>query len=132
MRTSDAVPLLDQVQLLQLPQNVHTVVEEVDDDWDEHTKGEAPSGSCCCPAVGGVAAACQHRQPVEADKVARRILGVSAGGNREQPVRQSKVLPVRTLCVGGGGERRTVEDQQEHHEGRQVQKLAPALAGIRL
>ena len=36
------------------------------------------------------------------------------------------------VCAGGGGERRTVEDQEKHHEGPQVQELAPALAGIRL
>ena len=66
--TFDAVPLLHPVQLLQFLQHVHSVVQEVDDDGDEDTEGEAPGGSCCCPAVGGVSAACHHKQPVKADQ----------------------------------------------------------------
>ena len=71
-QTYDAVPLLHPVQLLQLLQHVHSVVQEVDDHRDEDTKGEAPGSSCCCTAVGGVSATCQYKQPVKADQMARQ------------------------------------------------------------
>ena len=61
MTTCDLVLLFNLVQGCQLLEDKNAVVQEVEHDRDEHSKGHAPGGSSSPVAVGGIASACKAR-----------------------------------------------------------------------
>ncbi len=51
MHTLDIVPLLDRGQQLELLQNVDSVVEDIQHNWNEDAKTDSPSGTSCTTSI---------------------------------------------------------------------------------